>query len=175
MQVLEAARAAQLPDWRLFAGAVHQTVWNAMTGRPADHGIRDYDIGYFEQDMSATAEAGRQASVRACLPAELESAVEVVNQARVHLWFEGHFGRPYRAPDNTDDALRQFLFTSDAVGVRLEADCCLTIAAPYGLRDVFDMVLRPNPDLALIDGHAEKAQAAIARWPELATVGGADG
>ena len=34
MNVLLAARSAGLPQWRLFAGAVYQTLWNSVTGRP---------------------------------------------------------------------------------------------------------------------------------------------
>ncbi len=167
MQVLEAACAAQLPDWRLFAGAVYQTVWNALTGRPADYGIQDYDIGYFDADLSQAAEAARHQAVLALLPEELRPQVEVVNQARVHLWFEAEFGRPYPALGKTDDMLPQCLFTAHAVAVRLEADDRLTIAAPCGLADIFDMVLRPNPDLAATATQAGKARAALARWPEL--------
>ena len=33
-----------------------------------------------------------------------------------------------------------------AVGVRLEEDGELTVAAPFGLDDVFDLTIRPTPD-----------------------------
>ena len=38
VDVLERARALDLPDWYVTAGAVYQTVWNALTGRPAAAG-----------------------------------------------------------------------------------------------------------------------------------------
>lgn len=50
MQVLTTVRGLDLPDWRVFSGAVYQAVWNAQTGRPAGYGIRDYDLGYFDPD-----------------------------------------------------------------------------------------------------------------------------
>lgn len=167
MQVLEAVREARLPSWRLFSGAVYQAVWNALTGRPTDYGIRDYDVGYFDADLSEKAEAVSQANVLARISDEMQMHVEVVNQARVHLWFQKEFGRPYAALTGTDDALRKSLFTAHAVGVRLEPDNRLTIAAPYGLSDIFDLVLRPNPELAVVGAHAEKAREALERWPEL--------
>ncbi|MCA3691953.1 nucleotidyltransferase family protein, partial [Aquidulcibacter sp.] len=46
MEVLGLVREANLPDWRLVAGSIYGTVWNALTGRPADYGIKDYDICY---------------------------------------------------------------------------------------------------------------------------------
>lgn len=170
MLVLEAARRARLPDWRLFAGAIYQTVWNGLTGRTADYGIKDYDIGYFDQDLSEAAETAHRQAVQTLVPEELRASVEIVNQARVHLWFEQEFGRPYPALSGTDEMLPQSLFTSHAVAIRLEEDDRLTIAAPYGLADIFDMVLRPTPGLAAAGPQAEKARAALARWPELAMV-----
>ncbi len=35
--------------------------------------------------------------------------VEVRNQARVHLWFEAHFGEPYTPLSSTAEALRRFV------------------------------------------------------------------
>lgn len=167
MAVLEAVRKAVLPDWRLFAGAVYQTVWNSLTARPSEQGIRDYDIGYFDADLSEAAEAAERARVLAFVPKTLRPSVEIINQARVHLWFQQQFGRPYAPLTDSDHALRRSLFTAHAVGVRLEFDGSLTIAAPYGLSDIFDMVLRPNPELSLVAAHAEKQRQALARWPEL--------
>jgi len=46
MHILTVMRELNLPDWRLFSGAVYQAVWNAQTGRPVGYGIKDYDIGY---------------------------------------------------------------------------------------------------------------------------------
>ena len=45
-------------------------------------------------------------------------AVEVRNQARVHLWFENKFGEPYEALTGTDEALARFVAPAFAVGVR---------------------------------------------------------
>jgi uncharacterized protein len=172
MLVLDAVRAANLPQWRLFSGAVYQTVWNALSGRCASYGIRDYDIGYFDLDLSPTAEQANQCIVRSKLPAVVAEHLEVANQARVHLWFEQQFGRPYPALLSTDEALRRCLATVHAVGIRLEQDGSITIAAPYGLSDIFDLVLRPAPTLDADDRRAflAKAADAQARWPEIRVI-----
>ena len=53
-----------------------------------------------------------------------------------------------------------------AVGVRLEVDDTMTVIAPFGLEDLFDLRLRPNPTRT--SPNFEKiAAAAKARWPEL--------
>lgn len=57
-----------------------------------------------------------------------------------------------------------------AVGVRLEPDDTLSIAAPFGLADLFGMVLRPNPAIANGPAYAAKAERARALWPELTVI-----
>ncbi len=60
MRVLETIRALDLPDWLVFSGAVYQAVLNHLTGRPADYGLNDYDVGYFDaSDLSYEAEDRR--------------------------------------------------------------------------------------------------------------------
>ena len=40
----------------LVAGALFQTVWNLRSGRPPQEGIRDYDVFYWDDDLSYEAE-----------------------------------------------------------------------------------------------------------------------
>ena len=120
MQVLTTVRELGLPDWRLFSGAVYQTVWNSVTGRDPDYGLKDFDIGYFDPDTSWDAEDLFIRRTAEAFDEPLKSAVEVRNQARVHLWFEGKFGEPYEALTGTDEALARFVAPAFAVGVRLE-------------------------------------------------------
>lgn len=172
MQVLTTVRSLNLPDWRLFSGAVYQAVWNAQTGRPVGYGVKDYDIGYFDPDTSWDAEDVFIRRAAAALDEPLRSQVEVRNQARVHLWFPDHFNEPYDALTHTDEALGRFVAPTFAVGVRLEADDRLTVAAPFGLADVFDMVIRPNPDRPRASGWDKVIASARTRWPELTVVEG---
>jgi uncharacterized protein len=169
MLVLHAARKSRLPQWRLFSGAIYQTAWNALSGRCASYGIRDYDLGYFDLDLSPSAEQAHQGLVRAALPTTTAERLEVANQARVHLWFEQQFGRPYAALSTTDEALGRCLATAHAVAVRLEQDGTITIAAPHGLSDIFDCVMRPTPNLGASAHRAflAKARDTQARWPEI--------
>ena len=53
--------------------------------------------------------------------------------------------------------------------MRLEDDDGISVAAPFGLDDVFDMILRPNP-LRPAAGWARTTASAQARWPELTIV-----
>ena len=170
MHVLTTVRSLGLEDWRVFSGAVYQSVWNAVTDRPAGYGIRDYDLGYFDPDVSWDAEDAVIRRVAAAFEPPFREMVEVRNQARVHLWFEGKFGEPYEALAGTDEALSRFVAPAFAVGVRLEEDNSISVAAPFGLEDVFGMVLRPNPNRPLAKGWEKAVSNARARWPELTVI-----
>lgn len=166
MQVLETARRIDLPDWMIFSGAIYQPVWNHLTGRPLDHGVKDYDLGYFDTDTSYEAEDFIIRRVAASFGEPLSSMVEVRNQARVHLWFESRFGEPYSPLRCTAEALTRFTSPAFAVGVRLEQDGSMTIAAPFGLEDMFAMHIRPNPRRGS-SSFARIAASATRRWPEV--------
>lgn len=172
MTVMEGLRALDLPDWRLASGCVYQTAWNALTGRDPDYGLKDYDAIYFDLDPSWEAEDVHIRRAAAAFSAPLDAMVEVRNQARVHLWFEKKFGEPYAPLTRTDEALERFLCPAFAVGARLEPDGRISLAAPFGLEDLFTMRLRPNPRRAVNpDGFARVVASARARWPELTVSG----
>ncbi|MDE2356212.1 MAG: nucleotidyltransferase family protein [Alphaproteobacteria bacterium] len=167
MRVLETARRLDLPDALVFSGAVYQPVWNHLTGRPLEHGLSDYDLAYFDaSDTSYEAEDAVIRRVAAALPHELAPLVEVRNQARVHIWFEGKFGEPYTPLQNAPQALERFVAPAFAVGVRLEADDRLSLFAPFGLEDIFALRLRPNPSRQG-RSFAKVAARCQTRWPEL--------
>ena len=150
MRVLATVRALDLPDSLVFSGAVYQRVLNHLTGRPADYGVRDYDLGYFDaSDISYEAEDAVIRRVAAAFDEQLRSVVEVRNQARVHVWFEDHFGEAYTPLSCTAEALERFVSPMFAVGVRLDADDRLHVAAPFGLADLFALRLRPEPASAV--------------------------
>lgn len=171
MHVLTTVRALDLPDWRLVSGAVYQAVWNARTGRPAGYGVKDYDLAYFDaSDLSYEAEDVVIKRVAAAFDEPFRSQVEVRNQARVHLWFKNRFGEPYAPLHSTDEALGRFVAPTFAVGVRLEEDDSLSVAAPFGLEDVFALKIRPNPSRPVAKGWAKAVDSARARWPELTVI-----
>lgn len=170
MQLLNVAREADLPQWRVTAGCVYQTVWNALTGRPPGTGIKDYDLIYFDAtDLSQETEAATESLIRGKL-ANFPVPIEVCNQARVHLWFEDFFGIAYPPLSSADEALTRYASTTHAVGLRLLPDDRLDIYAPFGLEDIFAMVLRPNYALPNKATHERKAARAKTLWPELTVI-----
>jgi len=170
MTLLVTARALDLPQHRVVAGCIYQTVWNVLTGRPRGTGINDYDLIYFDpDDLSKESETSVEALVSSRL-GSFPAPIEVRNQARVHLWFGDYFGIDYPALLRADEAIERYASATHAVGIRLTHDNCLDIFAPFGLSDIFGMTIRPNYALPNKTTHERKAMRAQAVWPELTVV-----
>jgi hypothetical protein len=92
-EALVRARSLDLPDWLIVSGALYNSVWNQLTGKPSGYGIKDVDLFYFDgNDLSYEAE-DRMIAGAVAVFADLPLPVEVRNQARVHLWYPQKFGR----------------------------------------------------------------------------------
>ena len=167
MHLLDRLRALALPQWRLVAGCLYQTVWNVLTDRPRGTGIKDYDLIYYD-DTDLTWEAEDIVIRRVCAATrDCVGLVEVRNQARVHIWFAERFGGFYPRLGSADEALGYYASVVHAIGVRLEADGRLDVVAPFGCDDLFAMRIRPNRILTNAASHASKAVRAKAIWPEV--------
>jgi uncharacterized protein len=166
-EVLARAASMNLPGWYLVAGCLYQTVWNVVTGQPADAGILDYDLAYFDgSDLSWDAEDNVIRAGNAVFAA-LPSPVQIRNQARVHLWYQQKFGVPCPPHASTEAAIGTYEATAACLGVRTEPGGRWRVYAPYGLSDAFNLVVRPNPVLAPRHVYQAKTQRWRKQWPEL--------
>lgn len=107
-----------------------------------DH-IRDYDLTYFDSTNTSYEAEDKRIRAAAELFADLPALVEVRNQARVHLWYEDHFGYPIEPYRSVEEAIATWPTTASAIGVR-GIPGQLSVYAPFGLGDVLGMVARPN-------------------------------
>jgi uncharacterized protein len=166
MRTLQIARNWGLPDWWLVSGAIYNQVWNHLTDREQMYGVKDIDLFYFDPDTSWDAEDRiiRRAENLFSGP----PPVEVRNQARVHLWYQDHFGFPYPPLTQSHEAIDRFACRTHCVGIRLKDD--LQVYAPYGLDDIFSFRVTPNPILNNRNTHEAKAARQVLLWPELTVV-----
>ncbi len=164
--LLAAMRTFDAPDLWLVSGALFQTVWNVLEGKPRGHGILDYDLFFFDEDTSQEAEdrrIKRAATHFAFAPRE----IQLRNQARVHLWYSKKFGVAYPRLNSSCDGVRQFLMPACMVAVRPQSNGSVELFAPLGLDDVFDRLIRPNslwlgPPRAR---YLDKAERYMRDWP----------
>ncbi|MGB5950045.1 MAG: nucleotidyltransferase family protein [Parvibaculum sp.] len=161
--------ALDLPDAWLVSGSLFQSVWNGLTGRDVLHGIKDYDVFYFDPDTSWEAE---DKIIRQCaaLLADLGAPVEVRNQARVHLWYPQKFGSAYPPLSSATEGIDRFLAPASMVGLSLSG-AARRVYAPHGLADVGAMIVRPSgvPNFSA-ERYAEKAARWKASWPEVTVI-----
>ena len=85
----------------------------------------------------------------------------VRNQARIH---RRNGDRPYRSGE---DALRHRLETPTAVAMRRTATGSLEPLAPFGLDDLFGLVVRPTPHARRHRLAAYGARMADKGWPSV--------
>jgi hypothetical protein len=166
--LLEALPGWGLPGCYVGAGTVAQTVWNAAHGFAPDLGVKDADVVYFDpEDLSAEAEDRAESLVARSVPS-LGVAVDVTNEARVHLWYERRFGVPLEPYGSAEAAIATWPTTAASIGVRpVSGGAGLAVCAPFGLRDLFALVVRPNKTLVTEDVYTAKAARWRATWPGL--------
>lgn len=167
MQILRLVRELALPDCWVAAGLVRNAVWDHLHHRPITPPSGDVDVVWFDNARAAAA-----------LDAELDSLLQqrdktlnwsVKNQARMHL---RNHDQPY---DSTTTAMRHWPETATAVAIRLSDDDQLEVAAPFGLTDLFDLIVRPGPHFCTgkrplyLERIVTKNWAA--RWPQLKMLG----
>jgi hypothetical protein len=154
-----------LPNAWLVAGCLFQTVWNLQAGRAPGAGIKDYDIFYFDPfDPGEASERAAQSRAESLL-GDLGVAIEVSNQARVHLWYPKHFGLPYPALTSVEDGISRFLILETCVAVRPREQF-----APNGTAGIYAGTLSPNPLTPYPSLFRVKAASYRERWDWLRPV-----
>ena len=163
--------AMALPDAWLVSGCLVQTVWNVLTKRPVDYGISDYDIFYFDPDRSWEAEDAVIRGLQDRL-GHLGVAIEVRNQARVHLWYPGKHGLPYPLLSRSTDSIDRFLTQNTRIGIRRTVEG-YDVYAPDSFDDVANLIVRPNLTANFsAANYATKAARWKALWPEITVLAG---
>ncbi|WP_256680144.1 nucleotidyltransferase family protein [Pseudomonas sp. Marseille-P9899] len=155
-----------LPDAMLTAGCLFQALWNREAGRPLDWGVKDYDVIYFDEDLSWEAEDRVIQRVRrAC--GDLADKVEVRNQARVHVWYEAKFGAAYPPLRSVTDGIDRYLVRSTCLGLNVRSGA---LYSTHGLDDLRDGLLRSNPLNHQPAMFLRKARSYQERWDWLMIV-----
>jgi uncharacterized protein len=165
-EIFERFEEIALPDSWLVAGCIAQTVWNLRCRQPAEFGVKDVDLIYFDsQDLSLEAELGHERRLRDLFRG-LPIKLDVKNEARVHLWYKDRFGYAIEPYSSSADAIATFPTTATSVGIRRilgKFECC----APFGLDDLFGLVVRPNKRQITRSIYEAKVDRWRSIWPGL--------
>ncbi len=168
--VLERAPELDMQNWYLGAGCIAQTIWNLQHGFDAASNIKDCDLVYYaDQDLSSEAESafierGKQ------LFSDLNVPVEIVNQARVHVWYKKHFGYGIQPYHSIEQAINTWPTTATCVGVKYDQRGRFIVYAPYGLSDLFGLIVRANKTQITEEIYTRKVERWKGIWPRLTIV-----
>jgi hypothetical protein len=155
--------ALGLSQCMLTAGCLFQAVWNCQSEQSPGWGVKDYDVFYFDDDLSWEAENEViQAAQR--LFQDLEANIEIKNQARVHLWYNQRFGGAYPQLQSAKDGIDRYLIAGTCIGLNVVTG---ELYAPNGLADTQSGLLRINPKNPKPALFEQKAKSYQARWPWL--------
>ncbi len=166
--VIQKAEDICKEPYYIGAGCIAQTVWNYQNGYEPMYGISDIDFVYFDdKDLSYETENQKIQLIRKELGAPVE--VDIKNQARVHLWYEQHFGYPVDPYRSLEDAINTWPTTASAAGVRLESGK-LAVYAPFGLDDLFAQIIRANKVRITREIYEAKVTKWTAKWNTLNVV-----
>jgi hypothetical protein len=163
MRILHLVSELELPDGWVAAGFVRSRVWDHLHGRSRSPLPQDIDVIWFD---AGQATAARDASLEQVLRIR-ENALDwsVKNQARMH---ERNADQPYRSAAH---AMAYWPETATAVGVRLDRKGAIEVAAPFGLEDLFGLVVRPTPRFQTVKHGVYldrvRAKQWRATWPRL--------
>lgn len=165
-EILEKAPLLRMPNWYLAAGCISQTVWNILHGFDPEYGIKDYDLVYYDaSDISYEGE-DRYIQKSKEIFREITGSIEVRNEARVHLWFEDHYGFKIDPYKSVEDAISSWSTTATCIGVRY-ANNKFGVFAPYGLDSVFEMTVKPVKRLFTKEMYENKVNRWMKLWPKL--------
>jgi hypothetical protein len=165
--VLDVVRGLCLPDCWIGAGFVRSAVWNHLHQRSLSPLTGDVDVIWHDPNQT---DPGKDLEHEAVLrAAEPSIPWSVKNQARMHT---RNGDAPYVS---ATDAMRCWPETATAVAVRRhDLDDC-GIAAPFGLDDLLNLILRPTPRFSREkrDLHESRLRAKrwAASWPLLRDAG----
>lgn len=166
-EVISRAHLCGIENYYIGAGCIAQTVWNYQNGNPLEYGIKDIDFAFFD-DKNIDYDYENTVVLKINdLFKNLPINIDVKNQARVHLWYENHFGYSIQPYTSLEAALNTWPTTATAIGVRRERSGELKVYAPFGLNDLFGKIVRPNKVQITREIYENKVNRWLKIWPDL--------
>lgn len=164
-EVIHATDSLNLPHCFVAGASIAQTLWNIRHGfNPKAH-IKDIDLVYFDPDFTEQTEHKHQQRIQQRF-SHLAIPVDVINEARVHLWYKDAFGYEINRYTSSEEAISTFPITAGCIGIRKEESGYLIYSA-FGFDDLFDSVVRPNKKQITKEIYEAKLLRWKPLWPKL--------
>jgi uncharacterized protein len=170
MSVLETVRACNPPDWLVGAGIIRNLVWDHLHQYQTPTPLADIDVIFFDPlDLRPERDHIVQRQLAQRLP---RVTWEATNQAAVHLWYEEVFGFSVPTLHSSEEAVGTWPETATSVAVRLLSTDQIHIVAPFGLSELFNMVLRRNPSRVTREQFVQRlhSKQILRKWPRVQVI-----
>lgn len=164
-RILSDASKLNLPNWYLAGGCISQTCWNVLHGFKPSSNLKDYDLVYFDRNTSKLAQDNNIMKAKRVFGG-INAKIDIVNQARVHLWYPKEFGLEIPAYNSVEQGIASWPTTATCVGINLSENH-LKLYATFGIKDLMTMTLRPNKQLITKQIYNSKIQRWVKIWPKL--------
>lgn len=156
-------------NYYVGAGSVNQTIFNYLSNNTIDFGIKDFDIVYYDNDLSYEAEDKIIKEIENLLK-DKTIEFDIKNEARVHIWYSEKYGDKREPYTSVEDAISKWGATVTCIGIRLENDKLITFC-PYGLSDLFSMTIRPIKTYFTKESYEARCARWLNKWPNLNIIG----
>lgn len=137
MDILKTVQKLELPDAWVCAGFIRSKIWDTLHDFSVRTKLNDIDVIYYDPSNIEEEQEKKYERILNGFDSTLPWSVK--NQARMHVL--NNF-IPYTS---STDGIAHFPETVTALGVRLDEQQKLLLAAPYGVRDVLEMEVFPTP------------------------------
>jgi len=155
MDILETAKSLSLPDWWVCAGFVRAKIWDVLHGFVNRTPLPDVDVIYFDNsNLDEEVEKRLEEKLRSMDPSIPWS---VKNEARMH------FANNIPPYSSAVDAISKFPETATALGLSIDERNQIILAAPCGIEDVVNLVVKPTPYFEKTKERAEIYEERIAK------------
>ncbi|GAK14197.1 nucleotidyltransferase family protein [Geomicrobium sp. JCM 19039] len=165
VKCLRTVRKLNLPDCWISAGFVRAKVWDRLHQFTKRTETDDVDVIYYDPDhVTESFEKQIEQKLHAACP---DVPWSVKNQARMHTL---NGTDPY---ESSFDAVSQYPETATAVMVRMTNDGAIEVAAPHGISDLVNCVIKPtpmakeHPSVQSAYNHRVKHKQWDKRWPQV--------
>lgn len=136
MDILRNVKSLNLPDWWVCAGFVRSKIWDTLHGFTERTPLSDVDVIYFDRgNLQEFVEKEIEEKLTLMNP---NIPWSVKNEARMHKVSKMS---PYLS---SVDAISKFPETATALGLTLDEQNNIIMAAPYGVEDVIDLIVKPT-------------------------------
>lgn len=169
-EILRLAPVLKMPNWYLGAGCISQTVWNFLCGFELTKNIKDCDLVYYDSSDLSYEKEDTYIQKGKNLFKDIILKVEIINEARVHLWYEKHFGHKIKPYESVEEAISSWPTTATCVGVKYDRNGKFLVYAPFGLKDLLSMIVRPNKVQIKKEVYLAKTERWKKAWPRLGVI-----